>query len=145
MDLSDRPTALWLLLVVLGQLSVRALVGGAALVLAPDGRLVGLSTSPLAGTPFGDFLVPGLVLFVGFGVVPAAACYGLSTRRPWGPLAAGGVAVALCGWLAVEWLVGFHRPTLAVNLGTAVAILVLASRPSVRRREDGTATARRRS
>ncbi|WP_348612583.1 hypothetical protein [Halobaculum rarum] len=132
MRVRGRPIVLWGLLAVLGQLSVRALVGGVALLLMPSGELVGLSTAPLDGTPFGSFLVPGITLVAVFGLVPAIVCYAVYTRRRWGWLVAVGVAVAMLAWLLVEAAVGFDRPTVLLNLGTAGAILVLASHPSVR-------------
>jgi len=102
------------------------------LLMAPSGGIVGLSTAPLDEAPFGDFLVPGVVLLGMFGLVPAVVCYTLYTRRRWGWLASVGVAVALLIWVLVEVAIGFDRPTIYLNLGTAGAILVLASRPSVR-------------
>jgi hypothetical protein len=120
------------LLVVIGQLAVRALAGGGALVLAPSGALVGLSTDTLTGTPFPDFLVPGLILAVVLGLYPAFVCYVLYTERKWGWIGAVSVAVALSVWVAVELVVGFDRPTKYLNLLTAGAILVLAAHPTVR-------------
>lgn len=125
--------AVWLLLAVLGQLSLRALVGGAALVLAPTGRIIGLSTVPLDGTPFGDFLVPGLVLLTVFGLGSAVLCYGLYAGYRWSWLWSIGMGIAMLGWLFVELAVGFNRPTIYLNLGTAGAILLLAFHPSIRR------------
>ncbi|SFR38863.1 hypothetical protein [Halorubrum sodomense] len=127
-----RPLVSWLLIAALVQLSVRALVGGAALIAAPSGRIVGLSTDALARTPFDDYLVPGVVLFVVFGLVSAAVCYGVYAGRKGAPAAAAAVGLALLGWLAVEALAGFDRPTIWLNLATAVAALALASRPCVR-------------
>lgn len=131
----DRPLVHWLLVVALGQLSVRALAGGVALILAPSGALVGLSVGTLDGTPFADFLVPGIVLAMAFGLAPAVSCYALHTGRWWGWLAAAGVAVALVVWVLVEVAVGFTRPTVYLNLGTAAAVLVLAAHPVIRRAE----------
>ncbi|TKX86033.1 hypothetical protein EXE43_10510 [Halorubrum sp. SS5] len=123
------------LIAVLAQLSARALVGGAALIAAPSGRIVGLSTDALDRTPFGDYLVPGIVLFAVFGVGSGAVCYGLYAGRERAPAAAAAVGLALLGWLAVEALAGFDRPTLWLNLATAVAAVALATRPAVR--DDG--------
>jgi hypothetical protein len=132
MRIRDRPATLLVLLAMLGQLSVRALIGGAALLIAPSGRIVGLSTAPLDGTPFGDFLLPGIVLSTVFGIAPAVVCYALYTRRRWGWLARVGIGVALLVWIVVEVVVGFDRPTIYLNLGTAGAIVLLASRRSIR-------------
>lgn len=133
MRLRDRPLGHWLLVAALAQLSVRALAGGSALVADPSGGLVGLSTATLDGTPFGDFLVPGLVLAGVFGLLPAVAAAALLARPWWGWFASTVVAVALVVWVLVEVAAGFVRPTVALNLGTAAAIAVLAVHLSVRR------------
>lgn len=122
----------WALLAVLGQLVVRALAGGAALLLAPSGALVGLSTDALHETPFVDFLVPGLVLALVLGVYPTLVWYAIYTRRRWGWIGAVSVALALSVWVAVEVAVGFDRPTNYLNLLTAAAILLLAAQPPIR-------------
>jgi len=132
MRIRGRPAILWVLLAVLGQLAVRAAIGGGALLLAPSGEIVGLSSAPLHRTPFGDFLVPGIILFVVFGLAPAVVCYALYTRRWWGWATSVGVAVAMLVWVLVEVNVGFARPTIYLNLATAGAILVLAIHPAVR-------------
>lgn len=132
MRVHGRPAILWVLLAALGQLSGRALFGGVALLMAPSGEIVRLSSAPFDGTPFENFLVPGLILFVVFGLVPAVVCYALYTRRRWGWTASVGVAVAMLVWVLVEVTIGFDRPTIYLNLVTGGAILVLAVHPSVR-------------
>ena len=73
----DRPSPCWLLIGLLGFLGVRGLLGGGQFVLVPSGELIGLSTEHLASTPLDDYFLPGVVLLVGFGVVPLATSYGL--------------------------------------------------------------------
>jgi hypothetical protein len=133
MRIRGRPAILWVLLAVLGQLAVRATIGGFALLMVPSGEIVGLSPAPLDGTPFENFLVPGLILFGAFGLVPAVVCYGLYTRRRWGWITSVGVAVAMLVWVFVEVVVGFDRPTIYLNLATAGVIVVIAVHPAVRR------------
>lgn len=120
------------LLAVIGQLVVRALVVGAALVVAPSGELVGLSTDVLRGTPFSNFPVPGFVLAGFLGLYLTVVWYSLYTKRKWGWVGAVSVAVVLSVWVAAELGVGFDGPTTYLNLLTVVAILVLAVHPSVR-------------
>lgn len=126
------PTVHWLLLAVLGQLSVRALLGGAALLIAPSGRIVGLSTGALVGTPFTDYLIPGTILLLAFGFGPIVVGVALYRRRSWAWLGSVAVGIMLLGWIAVEVELGFERPTFYVNLATAGAMLVLAIHPGVR-------------
>lgn len=127
-----RPVALWGLLAVLGQLAVRALLGGGALVIAPSGEMIGLSPASLGGTPFDDFIVPGVILLVVFGLSPLIVCYALYKRRRRAWLAATSIGFMLLVWLLIEALVGIDRPTMLLNLLTAGALLVLALHPSVR-------------
>src|SRR5690554_4630226 len=59
---SVRPAGVHLLIALLLLLAVNALAGGAALVAEPSGRLLGMPVSLLAGSPFEDYLVPGVIL-----------------------------------------------------------------------------------
>lgn len=131
MPLGSRSTVRLLLLAVLGQLSVRALLGGAALVIAPSGRLVGLSTGALVRSPFSDYLIPGTILLVAFGFGPIGVGLGLYRHRWWGGLGCVAIGVMLLAWLAVEIALGFKRPTLYLNLATAGLMLGLAMHPDV--------------
>jgi hypothetical protein len=132
MRLRDRPLSHWALLAALGQLAVRAVAGGVALVVDPSGGLVNASPGPLAATPVDDFLLPGIALVAAFGLCPILAGYGLHARRRWGRVAAVAVGVALSLWVGVEVALGFDRPTRALNLATAVAVVALAAPPLVR-------------
>ena len=132
MNVRGRPISFWLLLLLLGQLSVRALAGGTALLVAPSGELVGLPTGPLDNAPFENFLLPGFALFLVFGLVSAIVCYGLYTRRAWARPGAIGVALALLVWVVVEVVVGFSRPTLYLNVATAIGVAGTALSPAVR-------------
>lgn len=130
---ADRPVAFWLLLALVGLLGVSGLAGGTSLILDPSGGIVGLSTAELAGSPFGDYLVPGIVLFVVLGVVPLVVCYGLLRTRRWAWPATIGVGIALALWVLVEALViGFGERLQIPHLLQAVAIVGLAVVPSVR-------------
>ena len=141
---SPRTTLLWLL----GLLGLGALGGGGLLAVAPSGRLLGMPVSMLAGSPFADFLVPGIVLFTLLGVAPCLLVVAL-LKQPRSPLAerlnfCGDmhwawtssiyVAFALILWIqlemvflnAVSWL---HT----LYMVWALAILFMALLPSVRR------------
>jgi len=63
-------------------LGLGAIAGGAALVAAPDGSIMHVPLSWLAGSPFPDFFAPGLILGGLFGVGSfAVAVMGLRRRR----------------------------------------------------------------
>lgn len=86
----------------LGLLGAGALAGGIALVAKPDGSVMHFDVSLLAGSPFVDFMIPGLILGGMFGVGSfVVAAMGLARFR-----AAPFLAFALgCGqmiWIVVE-------------------------------------------
>ena len=63
MGLAGKVTVTFLILLGLG-----ALAGGIALVVRPDGSVMHMPLSALAGSPFADYLVPGLILGGLFGI-----------------------------------------------------------------------------
>jgi hypothetical protein len=78
-----RPPESYLLVLLLGFLSLNALGGGAALMLAPDGSLLQIRKEWIAHSPFSDFFVPGLILFTVNGLLPMLTLYGLIFRPLW--------------------------------------------------------------
>ena len=108
-------------------LGVGALFGGAALILAPDGHLLGMPTRLLAGSPFSSYLVPGIVLFTCVGVAPLLAAVITIRRQAFAPLAAVAVGVTLIGWVSVEMVVlagpGSLAWALYLVLGACIAMV----------------------
>jgi hypothetical protein len=101
--------AAWLLTVLLVFWGVGAVGGGFFLASAPDGSGMGFDPALLDGTPFPDFLVPGLILF-GLGVaavltavvlVPAIRRQHLSKGVAWWVLL---VALGINAWIFGEIL-----------------------------------------
>ena len=83
-------------------LGVGALAGGIALVARPDGSVMQLDVKLLAGSPFDDFLVPGLVLGGLFGIGSfAVAAMGLR-RMYLAPFLAFAIGGAQMIWIVVE-------------------------------------------
>ncbi len=74
-----------LLVVCLLLLALGALPAGFMLVAKPDGSSLGFSASWLAGSPFSNYTVPGLVLIALFGVGSLLTIIGLiaGPRWPW--------------------------------------------------------------
>ena len=113
----DRPpVTVTTLAVLLSLLGIGAAVSAAALIVAPDGRLIQLPLSLLANAPFTDFFVPGILLFIFIGIYPLVVAYSIWRRPGWrwpdtinpfksfhwswaASLAAG---VALLVWIAVQ-------------------------------------------
>ena len=127
------PLALWALIGLLVVLGIRGILGGLQFLLDPSGSIVGLSTTELAGSPFADFLVPGVVLLVVLGIGPLVVAGGLLAERRWAWAGAVCVAVALAVWVLVEgWVVGFGRRLQYPNLLQSAVMLGVAIVPSVR-------------
>lgn len=136
-----------LLSVLVALQAVSGLGGGAVLVIDPSGGLLGMPLSVLRRGPFADFLVPGVILLLVLGVLPAVTAVALWARPRWRAAAplermlgghwswicAGVVGAGLLIWLAVEWWMVGPSSLLVGYAGLASAILALASLPSTRR------------
>ena len=66
-----------------GFLGISALIPGAAFILAPDGHLLRMPLSNLVNSPFPDFLIPGILLFVFIGIYPSVVAFSLWKQPAW--------------------------------------------------------------
>ncbi len=68
----------------------------------PDGSGFGMPLSILAHTPFHDFLIPGIILFVANGLSSFIVCTALflNVRYSWWLVLAQGVV--LVGWIVIQ-------------------------------------------
>jgi len=78
-------------------LSIMGFGGGIAMLSDTSGASVGLETSVLAGTPFVDYLLPGLWLTIIYGVGGLVILYALWMRPQWG------VFDGLTHWTHEHW------------------------------------------
>jgi hypothetical protein len=117
-----RPRTLWALMALTAVQVIGAVAGGIGLVRDPINN-IGMSLSLLDGTPFHDYLIPGLILLIVVGLFPIVPLVGLAMRRRWAwwlELAAG------CGliiWIVTEVaLLGF-LPDAGIGLQIAMGLL----------------------
>ncbi|HXI45206.1 MAG TPA: hypothetical protein VNH13_02800 [Candidatus Acidoferrales bacterium] len=108
----------------LALLGVAALGGGAFLIASPDGSAMQWTTAMLEGSPFADFLLPGIILGGLFGVGSlAVAALGLRHARS-APFLAFAIGAAMMIWIAVELAIigefSFLHPTMFA-IGLAIA------------------------
>ena len=131
----SRPRALYGLLAALVLQGLSGLAGGFGLVLDPTGESLRIPREWLEGSPFPDYLVPGLVLLTLLGLGPLGAAYGVWTRRAWAWSASLLVGLALLAWIAVEIAVVGYQPEPPLQLVYGVLGVLIAAGsllPSVR-------------
>lgn len=129
-------------------LGLGATGGGAFLIISPSGKLIGgLPLSILEHSPFSDFLIPGIILFLILGIAPFLISFAL-IRKPeidiaehfnffkdmyWAWSYSIYIAFALIIWIQVEtiilnsvtWLQTFY-------MLYAIPIILVALLPQVR-------------
>jgi hypothetical protein len=108
---------------------VGAVGGGSALMLGPQGQIIPLPVSQLAGSPFDSYFVPGLVLFTVLGIGPLAVALLAWRRHALSPVLTMLVGVALLIWIGVQVAtIGYSTdpmPLQAVYLGLGVILLLM--------------------
>ena len=135
-DRSRRPFTAWVLLVLLIVQGLGGLGGGLSLTIAPDGSIMKMSTSLLDGSPFHDFLIPGLVLMLVLGVLPLVAAVGLWLRRRWAWYAAFVVGCGLMIWILVEITIIPYDALQPIFGGVGLLIFIFSLLRPVRRFYD---------
>ncbi len=80
---SRKPFAVILLIILLVFQSISGLFGGIQFILAPSGDFIQMPIISLAHTPFSDFTIPGLILFLLLGVFPGFTAYCLASKPAW--------------------------------------------------------------
>lgn len=132
----SRPGGIYLIMGLLLFQGLSGLAGGFGLASDPTGASLQIPASWLEGSPFNDYLVPGLILLVILGIFPLVVLYGLWSNSNWSWFGVFGVGAALVIWIGIEIsVIGYHsRPPLqAIYSLIGIAILVLLFLPSVRR------------
>jgi hypothetical protein len=81
---------------------VGAVVSGMMLILDPSGSLLHAGTAMLRGTPFADFLFPGIILFLVIGVGQLLAGVVTFRRHPRAALTGGVLGLGLMIWIFVQ-------------------------------------------
>lgn len=110
-------------------LGIGALAGGIALAIRPDGSVMHFDVGLLAGSPFADYFVPGLILAGLFGIGSlVVAAMGLRRSRL-APFLAFAIGVAQMTWIVVELAiikeVSFLHPV-CFGIGFVIAVSAVA-------------------
>ncbi|WP_146904591.1 hypothetical protein [Adhaeribacter aerolatus] len=131
----SRPAELYLLYFLLLVLSLNALVGGGALILKPQGSLMGLKPDWLQNTPFKSYLIPGLLLFVFNGLLlkptwPWANVFNIFTDKYWAWTYSLLTGIILITWITVQEILiqYFWLQTVFIVMGLLIIICTLLPR-----------------
>lgn len=113
-----------LCLAVLLLLGLGALAGGIALVSKPDGSVMKFDVALLAGSPFADYTIPGLILGGLFGIGSFIVVGMGVVRMRLAPFLAFGIGCAQMIWIVVELAIikelSFLHPV-CFGMGLAIA------------------------
>ena len=141
-----RPFTLWVVIAAQFILGFGSMDNGSRLFTAPDGSSMGVSVDLLAGSPFQDFRIPGILLFL-VGVCLLLAAIALLVRPSWRwlqtinpckkyhwswafSLAAGAVLLV---WIITEAaMAGFFSPHQPAIGAMGIVIILLTLLPGVR-------------
>lgn len=78
-----RPGMVYGLFGLLVFLGIGAVAGGLLLIMNPDGKSMGMPATMMQRALFNDYRIPGVLLFLVFGVLPLAVAYSLLKRPDW--------------------------------------------------------------
>ncbi len=131
-----RPFPVYILMLLMLFQAASGLYGGFSLVSEPSGGMLQMPLSILDGTPFSNYLVPGIILLLLLGVVPLMVLPALWRPVKWAWDGALGVSVALISWIGVQILMVGYAPAPPLQLiygSLGVIMLILVLLPPVRR------------
>ena len=120
-----RPGTVVALLVLTAVQAIGAIAGGIGLVRDPIDN-IGMPLSMLEGSPFKDYLIPGIILLVVVGIFALFVWAGLLRRwKPawWLSLASGGGLVI---WIIVEVAMLGYLPGAGIGMQIAMGLLGVA-------------------
>ncbi|NLF42142.1 MAG: hypothetical protein GX587_05550 [Bacteroidales bacterium] len=110
-----------LLLIMLLFISIGAFYGGISFLIAPDGHLMGLSMDAFKIKLFPDFLIPGIMLIIFFGLIPLYICLLIIKKHMYSARYSRYLAYMLLIWLGVQMV------TLMDIAGLHIAFLLLSA------------------
>ena len=99
-----------LLAIIQAFVAFGALPVGALFIIKPDGSAVGMSVSLLAGSPFKDFLIPGIALFFFNGILHLINAVLSFLKHKNAPLIGVILGAVLIIWIIVQiYAIGFNN------------------------------------
>ena len=111
-------------IVLLLLLGGSGIYGGIMFILDPSGETLGIPVVLLVGSPFSNYMIPGLLLFVVIGMDSLAIIFFLVKKMPFAAPLVIIQGIVLAGYLSGEVLMGFVYPSLQLPY-YALSILLI--------------------
>lgn len=123
------PALVYTLMVLVAFQGLSGLLGGFGLISDPSGESLQIPIDWLEGSPFDNYLIPGIILFFILGIFPLIVFFGLWKNAAWSWYGALLLGTALIIWIGVEILIiGYHmQPPLQLIYGTVGILILFAS------------------
>jgi hypothetical protein len=83
-------------------IGIGAIPAGLTMIIDPTAQGIGMSTDMLAGSPFPNFLIPGIVLFTVNGLGSLIGAFLTFKRHAFASLSAMGLGVFLMAWVVIQ-------------------------------------------
>ncbi len=137
--MDGRAALRWITVLLLVVLIAGGWVGGIGFLTDPSGSGLGMTTDQLPRWPLlDDYTVPGVLLLLGFGVLPLPAVVLLARRRPFGFLAAAGVGLLLVAWMLAQFAaIGLLLPGMQFGFLAVGGVLIALGLTGARLARDG--------
>lgn len=137
----------WVMIILVFILAISAIISGLLLIAKPDGDFLAMTVSTLDGSPFSNYLIPGIIMFLCLGVFPFIVGLGLVNvtwkwlakinpfKRHYGAWTGAIVTgIILIIWIVVQIIMIGYISLLQPVMGIwGALILCLALLPQVRR------------
>lgn len=104
---------------------IGAIYGGGSLILHPDGSGLQMPLEILKLSPFSDFLIPGIVLFIVNGVGSFFALFTVLFNKKKNYLFVMAQGVVLCGWIVIQIIMIKQLLTLHYVMFTTGVLLII--------------------
>ncbi|MBK8659622.1 MAG: hypothetical protein IPN22_12310 [Bacteroidetes bacterium] len=116
----------WLSVVLLLLNAAGAIPAGVLYIADPSGGKMGTTTALLQHSPFSNFLIPGIVLFLANGVCSLVALGLLISKHKAGAVAVLLQGAILCGWIAIQVYMLRMIDALHIIMFTVGVLLILS-------------------
>lgn len=134
LNTSRRPSIVYIGVVLLLFVAFGAIPASVMFITDPSGASLGLPLEWINQSVFGNYLLPGIVLFVMFGLGSLAAAFGVWRRQQWSWMLTVLLGLALMIWIVVQYFTiqtfFFLQPVMFI---TGLLIAALPFVPAMRR------------